>query len=176
MSAPGGAARRIRRDFDWMAPVLLVPPGVLLASVSSLGLLAGVVIALAGALGFVGLGLIPAARAHALPGGVALAAFGVLALRAPALPIASLLAGLSAVAVLLAMGRASAAPEHRARVWRGVGVPFFGFLVAFATALVLPVSRQYVGVAALLAVVAIAALATLFAVPDRPDAVEPETS
>lgn len=176
MTGPVVAASRIDRDVDWVGPVLLIPPGVLLAFVTSLGLVTGIVVALAGALGFLAVGRIPSARDHAVPGIVPIAAFGVLALTAPALPVASLLAGVSAVAVLLALGRASAPPAYRDRAWRGVGVPFLGFLVAFATAIVLPVSRQYVGVAALLAVVAIAALAMLFSAPDRPDGVDPETS
>lgn len=176
MTTPATPPGRRERDPDWLGAALLVPPGVLLALLSSLGLVVGVGIAVAGAVGFFAVAQVRVARDHALPGVAAIAALGVLALTVPPLPIAGLLAGVGAVAVLLALGRSASPPAHRGRVWRGLGVPFFGFLVAFATAIVLPVSRQYVGVATLLVVIAVAALAMLFATPDRPDAAEPEAS
>lgn len=169
------ALRAAIGEVDVVGPALLVPPGLLLAYLSSLGLAAGIATAGVGALGFYAVGLVGWARRHALPGVVALAALGLLAATVPAVPIAGLLAGASGVAVLLALGRSSAAPAHRGRAVLGLGLPFFGFLIAFVTAIVLPVTRQLVGVAALLAIVAVAGLAVLFARPDRTDAVEAET-
>lgn len=176
MKRGAGARPPVGAGVDLVGPLLLLPPGLLLAYLSSLGLGAGIALAVAGALGFYAVALVPWARAHALPGWVAVGTLGVLAVTVPPVPVAGLAAGVAAVSVLLALGRSTARPDHRGRALAAVGLPFVGFLVAFAAAIVLPVTRQFVGVATLLAIGAVAALALVYAAPDRVDAIESESS
>ncbi len=150
---------------DFAGLLLPAVPGAVLVLLSPLGPLPGgallaAAIALAAFLALPRLSLGPA-----LPLLPLVVALGALAATARLDPLTEGLAGLAGLTVVLAVGRAARGPELRGAVTRGLLVPGLGLGIALATAFIFPPSERTVGVAALLLLGTVAALAFLLPRP-----------
>ncbi len=150
---------------DVVGAILPALPGAALVLLSSLGVgLAAALLAGAVALGTL-LALPRLSLGPAIPVVPGIVALGVLAATAPVGPLPEVVAALGGLSVVLALGRANAEPGLRGGATRGLLVPALGVGIALATAFIFPPSDRTVGVAALLLLGTVAALALLLPRP-----------
>ncbi|HYK93082.1 MAG TPA: hypothetical protein VEY07_03455 [Thermoplasmata archaeon] len=150
---------------DWLGPLLWALPGAGLAITSTVGVIAGILILAAGVLAAVLLSnprYRLGAAVPALPGIVIL---GILASTSPVGPISEAAAGAAGLLVVLALARAAAEPARRGSVTPALLVPALGVGIAFTTALVFATSERFVGLATLLLLGVIVAVALVLRRP-----------
>ncbi len=159
------SGRRTVNALDPVGSLLALLPALALGLTAPWGAGVGVAAAVAAIAAGLLLTLYSRRIGPALPQLPVIAVLGAFTAAAPAGAVTEGLAGLGGLAVVLAVGRNAALPALRGRASRGLVVPALGLGIAMATALIFPPSQRLIGVAALLLLGAVAAVAYLLERP-----------
>lgn len=171
MSGALAARRRRVPALSLLGLAVLAVPLFLLATVSGLGLVAGAGVAVVAFVGSLALFLAGPRVGRVVRVAPALLGLAVLAVTAGTSYATELIAGAGAIAALFGLGASPPVPSEGRRVASALTVPSLGFALMLVTSLLFSAAHRLVGVAAVILVVVVAAVALLV---HAPDAGEPE--